>query len=46
MARNLFANRSLIRVWDDGEILSGQCQTGARVAYELDPVLVADYNCC
>lgn len=46
MARNLSANRSLIRVWDDGEILAAPCQTGSRVAYELDPVLVADYDCC
>ena len=46
MAQNLTGKRSLIRVWDDGEILAAPCETGARAAYELDPVLVADYDCC
>ena len=46
MARNLSVSRALLRVWDDGEILAGQCQSGARKAYELDPEMVADYDCC
>ena len=46
MSQNLTAGRTLIRVWDDGEILAAQCESSAHVAYEMDPEMVADYDCC
>ena len=46
MARNISKPRALIRVWDDGEILAGQCESGAHFAYEQDPEMVKDYDCC